>query len=658
MIGACKQDALDAAQLRRSVDALDPVVALLCLVHLTGDRSLLASLGPTFDGTERGPRSTFAGPGAAARKTADPAIVADIRDRLVKAMLANPTPLLPHPGKALFRQMVELCLGAPIDDAACRMGSEQAGFTQDEGAFEPTRVPPEDFSVLVVGAGMVGINAAIKLKAAGFKFHIVEKRSEVGGTWSINTYPNVAVDTPSVQYSFSFELNPSWTKYYPRGPEYLAYLKQVTEKYGLLEHIEFNTSMKSCAWDETRRVWTVICVRDGQEHVYEANAVITALGFLSRPSFPEVPGLETFGGPVVHSGLWDDSVDLAGKKVVVVGTGATSLQLATAAAAKAGHLTVIQRQPNWLLPDSRVFADVTPDDRWALENIPFVLEWQRFQSLSTLMTLPTSMAKIDPEWRAETGGISRMNDGVRKFCLGYIEAKFADRPDLKAKITPDFPFFAKRPILDCGFYDTLKRENVSLVEGALLRCEEDAVILADGTRILCDVLLLATGYKLDFLTGFDIRGRGGQTLAATWTPYPYAYLGLEVPGFPNLFTTSGPNSGLTASHTTTGEQQVHYIVEMLKAMVERDLAAVEVKEEACDSYCTRIHEELDGTVWMNHGTAHGYYRHASGKIVLGYPGTNLQYWKALREPVLADHLLTPRQDAPVAQREREEMAVV
>lgn len=646
----------NSAQLRRSAAALDPVVALLCLVHLTGDRSLLTSLGRTFDGTQRGPQSTFAGPGATMQKTADPAIVAEIRKRLVKAMLTNPTPLLTRPGKALFRQMAELCLGAPIDEAACRMGSEQAGFTADEGAFEPTCVPPEDFSVLVVGAGMVGINAAIKLKAAGFKFHLVEKRNEVGGTWSINTYPNVAVDTPSVQYSFSFELNPSWTKYYPRGPEYLAYLKQVVEKYGITEHIDFNMAMKSCAWDDARRLWRVTCVRNGEERVYEANAVISALGFLNGPAYPDVPGLETFRGPVVHSALWDDSVGLGGKKVVVVGTGATSLQLATAAATKAGHLTIIQRQPNWLLPDSKVFADVTEDQRWALEHIPFVMEWERFQSLSTLMTLPTSMARIDPVWRARTGGVSAMNDGVRKFCLSYIEAKFADRPDLKAKVTPDFPFFAKRPILDCGFYDTLKRENVTLIEGAFARCAEDAVILADGTRIPCDVLLLATGYRLDFLSGFDIRGRGGETLASTWSPYPYAYLGLEVPGFPNLFITCGPNTALTASHTTTGEQQVHYIVETLKAMVEHDAAVIEVKEEACDAYCTRIHEELEGTVWVNHGTAHGYYRHASGKVVLGYPGPNLQYWTALRQPLLADHLLTLKEEAP-REREREEVAV-
>jgi cation diffusion facilitator CzcD-associated flavoprotein CzcO len=636
--------AANCTQLRAAVAALDPVVALLCLVHLTGDRSLLTRFGPAFDGAQRGPQSTFAGP-VATMKAVDPVVVAEIRDLLVRAMSANPEPVLTRPGRALFRQMAEFCVGFPLDQTACDMAREQAGFSQDEGALEATQVPPEDFNVLVIGAGMVGINAGVKLKAAGFNYRIVERRGEVGGTWSINTYPNAAVDTPSVQYSYSFELNPSWTKYYPRGPEYLAYLKKVADKYGITERIDFNTAMKACAWNESRQIWRVTCERAGREEVYEANAVIIACGFLSRPSYPDLPGLSSFLGPVVHSAVWDDAVALEGKKVVVVGTGATAAQLATAAAARAGHLTIIQRQPNYMLPDPKVLQHVGADELWALENIPFVLQWTRFQSLSTLLTLPVSMARIDHEWRTQTGGVSAINDGVRQFCLGYIGAKFVDRPDLKAKVTPDFPFFAKRPILDCGYYDTLLRDNVDLVEGEPSACDETGITLTDGRRIECDAMILATGFVLDFLTGVDVRGRGGQTLEASWRPYPFAYMGLEVPCFPNLFITSGPNSALTASHTTLGEQQTHYIVETLKAMVEGDLAVVEVKPEACQSYCARLYEELDQTIWVNHGTAHGYYRHATGRVVLGYPWTNLHYWKALRKPELSDYLLTSRSEA-------------
>jgi cation diffusion facilitator CzcD-associated flavoprotein CzcO len=489
---------------------------------------------------------------------------------------------------------------------------------------------------------MVGINAAVKLKAAGITYRVVEQRHELGGTWSQNVYPNVAVDTPSIQYSYSFDLNPSWSKFYPAGHEYLAYLKDVAAKHGILDKIDFGTSMERCVWDEGRKMWVVTCTRDGVEHDYEANVVISALGFLNRPAYPKVEGLERFKGPVLHPAQWDPTVNLKGKKVVLVGTGSTAAQVSTGMADIVADLSIIQRQPTWVMPNEQVFEPVNPHERWALENIPFVMQWIRIQSLATLLTWREGVMTIDAEWRAKTGGVSALNDAIRKVALDYIGSKFADRPDLKTKVTPDFPFFAKRPILDCGYYDTLKKKNVTLVQGALARCEDEAVILADGARLECDVLVLATGFQLEFLTSYDVRGRGGQTLQNAFTPFPYAYLGLEVPGFPNFFITCGPNSALTASHTTTGEQQVHYIIEALQLMVENNLASIEVTQEATNLYNDGIAKDLERTVWVQSGTAHGYYRHASGRVVLAYPRTNVQYWKALREPVLADHRVSER----------------
>jgi cation diffusion facilitator CzcD-associated flavoprotein CzcO len=632
----------DTARLRAAVDALDPVVALLSLVHLTGERSLVKSLGGAFVGTERSDGFMFSRESATTK--ADPAVVAEVRERLVRAMLKNPVPLLRTPDRALFKQMAELCLDTELDDDACAMGREQSGFSADEGALDPTRVPPEDFSVLVLGAGMVGINAGLKLKSWGFKFRILERDHQVGGTWSTNIYPNAAVDTPSVQYSFSFALNASWAKYYPRGPEYLAYLKAVTERYGLEGQIDFDTEVQACEWDEARRLWKVTCTRNGQSRVYEANAIVSAFGMFTRPSSPDIPTLDRFRGRIVHAAEWDPSIVLEGKRVVVVGTGATAAQVVTAASAEASRVTVVQRQPNYFVQDDKVLMDVPEEVRWGLENIPFVLNWTRFQSMSNFIAIKTSLAKVDPEWRARTGGISPLIDGAQARCVSYIEAKFADRPDLRAKLTPDFPFFAKRPILDCGFYDALKMPNVELIEGALAACDETAAILGNGTRIECDVIILATGYTVEFTGPLDIRGRGGRSLAEVWTPYPYAYLSLEVPGFPNFFITSGPNSALSSPHALAGEEQVNYIVESLKVMVERDLAEFEVTEAACSAFCARVSEELEGTVWVNNGSAHGYYRHASGRVVIGFPWSNVRYWRALRQPVLADHVMTPREE--------------
>lgn len=643
-------------RLRAAVDALDPVVALLALVHLTGDRSLLSSLGKAFDGVPRKGGSSFSARAEQKPKELDPAVISEIRQRLVSEMERDPTPALGLPDRALFNQMAQFCVGREISADGLAMGREQCGFSQNEGAFEPTRVPPDDFEVLIVGAGMMGIIAAIKLKAAGFRYRVVERNSGVGGTWFVNTYPNVAVDTPSVEYSLSFAQNASWSKYYPRGGEYRDYLDGVAHKFRIFDQIDFNTSFEGSTWDDKAKEWVVNCRRDGEDVTYRAKAVIMALGFLTRPAFPNnVEGLDRFEGPLMHGGYWNDSVDLTDKKIVVVGTGASAAQIVTGLAERASHLTVIQRQPNYMLPDPRVLQNVDANELWALENIPFVTQWQRLQWFSSMMTRTMSPAQIDPEFRARTGGVSESNEATRQMSLNYTRQKFADRPDLCEKLLPDFPFFSKRPILDCGYYDTLLRPDVDLVQGELKSCEAGAVILTDGTRIECDALILATGYALEYFSGFNIRGRQGTDLQDVWSPLPYAYKGMEVPGFPNFFITSGPNCALASSHTAMAEQQVHYIVEMLKTMVENDLATVEVSKEACGAYNEKLQSDLEQTIWMQSGSAHGYYRHHTGKIVLGLPYANVIYWAMLRQPDMS-HYITTQSSASASTRQAAEVA--
>jgi cation diffusion facilitator CzcD-associated flavoprotein CzcO len=637
-----------AQRLRSAIDALDPVIALLALVHLTGDRTLLASHGPALEGVPRAGGSSFSAKVEQGNKEPDPTVVADIRARLLAAMESDSDPVLTSLDRALFKQMAEFCLDRDLTEDALAMGREAAGFAIGEGGIEATKVPPEDFEVLIVGAGMMGIIAAIRLKAAGFRYRVIERNTGVGGTWFVNTYPNVAVDTPSVEYSISFAQNSSWSKYYPRGGEYREYLDGVARKFRIFDQIDFETEFNGCSWDDAAKQWVVSTTRGGEEVTYRAKALVMALGFLTRPSFPDVEGLDRFKGPVVHGGYWDDSVDLAGKKIVVVGTGASSAQISTGLADRASHLTVVQRQPNYMMPDPRVLQEVEPNELWALKHIPFVTQWQRLQWFSSMMTRTATPAQIDPEFRARTGGVSQMNEAARQVSIGYMERKFADRPDLMEKVRPDFPFFSKRPILDCGYYDTLMRPDVDLVQGEMVRCEEDAIVLSDGTRIECDALVLATGYTLEYFVDFSITGRNGVDLQDLWNPVPYAYKGMEVPGFPNMFITAGPNSGLASSHTVLAEQQVHYIVEALKRMVEDDLATIEVTEQACRDFNDMLQERLENTIWMQSGTAHGYYRHHTGKIVLAFPGPNVEYWKMLRRPDMADYRIEEKApaDAP------------
>jgi cation diffusion facilitator CzcD-associated flavoprotein CzcO len=341
--------------------------------------------------------------------------------------------------------------------------------------------------------------------------------------------------------------------------------------------------------------------------------------------------------------VWENAVDLKGKNIVLVGTGCSGVQVATALSDTVASMTIIQRQPEHILPNPLVHADVDALERWAMENIPFVANWIRLQALSSSLQDMRGMVTIDPEHRARTGGVSPLNDGIRDMCLNYLKSHFPDDPEMVAKLTPGFPVFAKRPILDCGFFDTLKKPNVTLISGTLAACEKDAVILTDGTRIPCDVLLLSTGYEKHEGTQFDITGRNGKRLREAFTPAPFSYNGMLVPGFPNFALMAGPYSRLVANHAVVSEQQVHYLIELLQTMMDEDFAAVDVDEAACRAWVAEMDAGLANTTWVNCGNAHGYYRHASGKVIMAIPWHNTRIWHELRQPRLEDFVTTPRE---------------
>jgi 4-hydroxyacetophenone monooxygenase len=632
--------------LEETVAALDPVVALLSLVQLTGDRSLLHRYGPRLEGTQTQMREAFvAVDGEIAHSQAESTIAADIRQRLLKRLQSNANPALPQLDPALFREMARLALGIDIPERSLEPAYQHAGFTIDTRVRRPQLTPAPDFKVLIVGAGMMGINAAIKLQQAGFDCTLVEAMHDVGGTWLASTYPGAAVDTPSILYSYSFDPNPSWTRYYPNGPEFLTYLRDVVDRHQIRDRIDFGTRMQGAKWDEAAQLWTVECQQNGEIKIYQANALIVAVGPNNRAKMPEIDTLDKFEGPVVHTAAWDNSVDLKDKHVVQIGVGCSGVQLATAIADDVAQLDIVMRQPEYILPNEQARASVDPLDRRAQEIIPFVAQWRRLQGLASSLQDMKGMMTIDPEWRDKTGRISQFNDAITDMSLQFLAGKFPDDPEMVRKLTPGYPLFAKRPILDCGYYDTLQKPNVNLIQGALAACEKDAVILADGTRLPCDVLLLATGYHLDWCTQFDIAGRDGMTLRDVFTPAPYAYEGQMVPGFPNLFIMGGPNSFLVANHAVVSEQQVHWIVELLQAMVDENLSSVDVRKEACADYNEGIEKSLEPTCWVNKGSAHGYYRHASGKVVIAIGRHNSEIWHDTREPKL-DHFLTAKAARP------------
>lgn len=646
-----------------AIDALDPTMALMALIQITGDRTLLNHYWDAIDGRQEELIETFVDIHAhEERPRIDPAVAAEIRDRLRLAVRSEKPAVMPQIDRPMFKRMSRLLLGQDLPEMSVDVAFQHAGFTTDTRVRKAADVPSADFKVLVVGAGMMGINAAIKLQQAGFDFTVLEALDQVGGNWLTNTYPGAAVDTPSRIYSFSFEPNASWTQFYPRGPEFLSYLDRVTDKYNLRDRIQFGTWVEGAEWDEGRKIWTVKAVRNGKPETYECNVLIMAVGPNNNPNYPKVKNLDSFKGPVIHSAAWDHSVDLTGKKVVLVGTGCSGVQVATAIADKVGELVIVQRQPEHIIPNPQAHAPVAEMERWAMEYIPFVAQWKRLQSLHSQMRDMHGMIMKDEEYAARTGGFGPINDGMRMMCEGYLKSHFPDNPEMVELLTPNFPVFAKRPILDCGFYDTLKKPNVSIVRGELAEADEDAVILADGTRIECDVLLLSTGYNLHFGRQFDIRGTGGKTLNDAFDPHPFSYEGMLITGFPNFVFMGAPYSYLVANHAVVSEQQVHYIIELLQWMVDDHLSSFDVTREATDNFVDSVDAELQNSAWVQCGSAHGYYRdkgaHGQKKVILAIPRHNSRIWHDLRSPRQQDfHVTRTGGENPAAQREMEMLTI-
>lgn len=627
----------DPERLDAAIDAVSPGPLLMTLVHLTGDRSLLSEFASLLE------KAKAAGPASAPGEY--PAEVAEEVRRRARLLLGgNLEPQLRVPDDELFLEMSRV---ATDDD----VGSEYVPYLREQAGFEPLptaesehRPVPEGFRVAVVGAGMVGINAAVELAEAGIDFRVFESSDDIGGTWWHNTYPGAAVDTPSHFYSYSFELNPEWSKFYPTGPEYLDYLRHVADKYDVRDHVELRTRVLGCEWDEQRLLWKVrVQGSDGATETYEANAVITATGILNAPWNPDVPGAETFEGVAMHTAEWDDSVEIDGKRVVVLGTGCTAVQVVADLAGRAENLDVVFRQPHWITPERNVVSKVDDDARWALRHIPYYHQWYRLVTHWFTADKGYQIPRIDPDWNAEHISCSPANDALMQICLKHLNEELGDQPDLVEMLTPDFPPFAKRIVKDPGFLAAVRRDDVALHRTTFERIEPNGVHLANGEFLEADVIIWATGFKLEYLSFLDVVGRDGVTLAEKWDDSrdPRAYLGITVPGFPNFFATAGPNSAPNhgGGHNVTSEEHVHYAVETLRFLIDHGHAAAEPTTEATDAYNAEVDAELDQTVWQHGGTANGYYRNAAGRAWVSCPWRLVDYWSMLRSPDPDDLLL-------------------
>ncbi|WP_316525479.1 flavin-containing monooxygenase [Kitasatospora brasiliensis] len=478
--------------------------------------------------------------------------------------------------------------------------------------------------VLIVGAGFAGLGMAIKLLEAGQSdFVVLEKADGVGGAWRENTYPGCACDVASVMYSYSFAPNRSWSRMYAMQPEILDYIKGVVKEHDLETHIRFNSEVTSYEFDEAAGRWHV---RTGSGEEYRPRFVVMAHGALHLPNIPDLPGLESFKGTVFHSARWDHSVDLKGKRVAVIGTGASAVQFIPEIAGEAAHVDVFQRSAHWMLPKAdRPLANF---ERGLFRALPFVQRLYRALAYWT-HEVPV-LAFLNPKYLKVLELASRR----------MLEKQVAD-PELRAKLTPDYQIGCKRILLSNDYYPAIQRPDVDLVTSGIAELTETGIRTKDGELHEADVVILGTGFSTGNRCADEhIVGRGGLTIQEAWKDGMVAHLGVTVAGFPNMFMIMGPNSGGGAqSILFVIEAQLHYIVECLRLMKAQRADQLEVRADVQRRFNTWLHKKLARSVW-NSGGCDSWFLDDTGRNRHSWPGTGSSYWRATRRPDPKAFMLT------------------
>ena len=514
---------------------------------------------------------------------------------------------------------------------------------RDARRVDPLGTPAERqiFPVVVIGCGQSGLLAGIRLQEAGLPFTIVEKNAGVGGTWWENSYPGARVDVGNHFYCYSFEPSDHWTEYFAQQPELQRYFQSVMDKHGIGPHVRWETEVLGADWDETSATWAVRTrAADGTEDVLTARAVISAVGQLNRPHVPEIAGAESFAGPAFHSARWDHDVDLAGKKVAMIGAGASGFQIAPTIASEVDHLTVFQRTAQWMFPNPNYHATVGPGVRWALHHLPFYGRWYRFLIFWPGCDKGLEAARVDPDYPEPQRAVSEMNELTRQMFTDWIVGQVGDDPDLIAKVVPDYPATGKRTLQDNGAWlGALTRENVDLVRTPIDFIEPDAVVTADGERYPADVLVYATGFRAtEVLFPMAIVGRDGVDLRESWGERPAAYLGITVPGFPNFFCMYGPGTNLAhgGSLIFHSECQMRYITQCLESLIAGGHSTMEPRPERYEDWHEQSQREMRGLVWSQPSIEHSFFKNSAGEIHVLSPWRIVDYWTWTKEPDLTD----------------------
>jgi 4-hydroxyacetophenone monooxygenase len=633
---------IEAAQLKQGIAQANLPTLLMVLVQLTGDMRWLAE--PYLPSKSRGLSDNETG-------GFSELIQAEIRCAAQAAILAwnAGTPVaISEPSPELIVKMISAAMGEVVPDEYAPMIAAEIGIANAFQITSPTppaagplRLPvPPDFSVLIIGAGISGICAAVRLQAAGVPFTIIERNDDVGGVWLENRYPGAAVDTPNHLYCFSFAPH-DWSRYFAAQGEILDYVKKVAHDFSIHESVRFKTEVTAANFDENAQQWRVTTKGPAGEQVVTANIVLSAVGAFNKPKTPKVEGADSFEGPSFHTAHWPASLDLAGKRVAVIGNGASAMQVVPAIADQVKSVVVFQHSPQWASPFEKFKQPVPEAVRFLFREVPLYYAWYRARMAWIFNDRLYLSLQRDPEWEHPERSLNPINEAHRRQLTAYIESELGERAEeLRDKVVPTYPPFGKRMLLDNGWFRTIAREHITIETSRVVTVTPHSVVAASGESYEVDVIVWATGFDVvRFLAPMDIVGRNNVRLHDQWQDDDArAYLGTMIPSFPNFFVLYGPNTqfGHGGSLITVMERQVHYFMSALAKMFEQQVATIEVKADVHDRYNDLIDAKHEQMVWTHPGMD-TYYRNARGRVVVNNPFRMQEFWQFTEAADLDDY---------------------